>query len=166
LKKQLECEFVEGGADLLDHIEPLWEQLNALHAEKSTYFPETFTRTSFPDRKQGLQDKAINGKLLTILARIREGEFVGYCVCSVCDEHSGKVGEIDSMFILAAYRRLGIGRAFLERSMNWFEGNGAKNVIAFVGVGNEEVLEFYKTFGLLPRAIRLELKTRARASGR
>jgi hypothetical protein len=32
-------------------------------------------------------------------------------------------------------------------------------MVVLVGVGNEEVLEFYKSFGLLPRAIRLEQKT-------
>jgi hypothetical protein len=40
--------------------------------------------------------------------------------------------------------------------MEWFEENEAEKIIVFVGVGNEEVLEFYKAFGLLPRAIRLE----------
>jgi len=42
--------------------------------------------------------------------------------------------------------------------MEWFEKNEAEKIIVFVGVGNEEVLEFYKNFGLLPRAIRLEQK--------
>jgi hypothetical protein len=40
--------------------------------------------------------------------------------------------------------------------MEWFEKNQGQKVIVFVGVGNEEVLEFYKMFGLLPFAIRLE----------
>ena len=43
--------------------------------------------------------------------------------------------------------------------MEWFEKNVAEKVVVSVGVGNEEVLEFYKSFGLLPRAIRLEQKT-------
>jgi len=41
--------------------------------------------------------------------------------------------------------------------MEWLK-NKAEKIIVFVGVGNEEVLEFYKTFGLLPLAIRLEQK--------
>jgi diamine N-acetyltransferase len=46
----------------------------------------------------------------------------------------------------------------VNRCMEWFEKNEAEKIIVFVGVGNEEVLEFYKTFGFLPRAIRLEQK--------
>ncbi len=62
------------------------------------------------------------------------------------------------MFILARYRKQGIGSKCVNRCMEWFGENGAEKIIVFVGVGNEEVLEFYKTFGLLPRAIRLEQK--------
>ncbi len=43
--------------------------------------------------------------------------------------------------------------------MAWFEENDAKDVIVFVGVGNEEVLDFYGSFGLRPIAIRLERKS-------
>jgi diamine N-acetyltransferase len=157
-----QLELIEGGAELLDHIEPLWIKLNALHAEKSTYFRETFSNTSFSQRKQAFEGRSLAGKLLVILAKTQDQEAVGYCVCSVNDSHSvtrpGKTGEIDSMFVLAAYRRRGLGRMFLKQAMDWFDENGADDVIAFVGVGNEEVLDFYKSFGLLPRAIRLERK--------
>ncbi len=62
------------------------------------------------------------------------------------------------MFILAGYRKQGVGSKCVNRCMEWFEENEAEKIIVFVGVGNEEVLEFYKNFGLLPRAIRLEQK--------
>ena len=157
-----QIELVEGGAELLDRIEPLWNKLNDLHAERSTYFRETYSNTSFSQRKQALELKSVAGKLLVILAKIQGQEAVGYCVCSLNDPHSvmrpGKAGEIDSMFVLAAHRRRGLGRMFLKRAMDWFDENGADDVIAFVGVGNEEVLDFYKSFGLLPLAIRLERK--------
>jgi hypothetical protein len=42
--------------------------------------------------------------------------------------------------------------------MEWFEQNRAEKVIALVAVGNEEVLEFYRLAGLLPRAILLQRK--------
>lgn len=158
----VQIELVEGGAELLDRIEPLWNKLNALHVEKSTYFRETFSNTSFSQRKQAFQVKSLAGKLLVILAKIQDEEAVGYCVCSLNDAHSvmrpRKMGEIDSMFVLAAHRRRGLGRMLLKRAMDWFDEHGADDVIAFVGVGNEEVLDFYKSFGLLPLAIRLERK--------
>ena len=159
---QLELKFIEGGAELLDNMRLLWERLNDLHAEKSPHFAEVFAKTSFLQRKVELENKAITGRLLVILAITKVDECIGYCVCSVGDKSSDssedKVGEIDSMFILAPYRRQGIGRKFVNRCMEWFEKNKAEKIIVFVGVGNEEVLEFYKAFGLLPLAIRLEQK--------
>ena len=153
--------FVEGGADLLDRIEPLWKQQTALHAEKSLHF-ESITTASFLDRKSVFEQKARTGILLVVLAMVGPDEIAGYTVCSVCEELSDlgtcKMGEIDSMFISASYRRLGIGRKFLLRSMEWFEQNHAEKVIALVAVGNEEVLEFYRHAGLLPQAILLQRK--------
>ena len=160
--EQNELKFVEGGAELLDTVRPLWKKLNALRAEKSPHFAEAFAKTSFLKRKVELENKAITGQLLVILAITKVNECIAYCVCSVGKESSassaGKIGEIDSMFILEPYRRQGIGRKFVKRCMDWFEKNEAEKVIVFVGVGNEEVLEFYKAFGLLPLAIRLEQK--------
>jgi diamine N-acetyltransferase len=162
LVDQLELKFIEGGAELLDNIRPLWERLNDLHAEKSPHFAEIFAKTSFSQRKVELENKATTGRLLVILAITKVDECIAYCVCSVGNESSnsgkGKIGEIDSMFILTPYRRHGVGRKFVNRCMEWFEKNKTETIIVFVGVGNEEVLEFYKTFGLLPLAIRLEQK--------
>jgi GNAT superfamily N-acetyltransferase len=157
--------FIEGGTELLNCVEPLWEQLRALHIEKSTHFSEIFANTKFSARKEVFEDKAIRGKLLVILAETEREECVGYCVCSLSNERTstgfGKVGEIDSMFVLANYRKHGIGRTLVKRAMAWFKENDAKNVIVLVGVGNEEVLDFYGSFGLLPSAIRLEWKSNA-----
>ncbi len=117
--------FVEGGADLLDRIEPLWKQQTALHAEKSLHFAESFITASFSDRKSVFEQKARTGALLVVLAMVGSDEIAGYTVCSVCEELSDlgtcKMGEIDSMFIPASYRRLGFGRKFLLRSMEWFQ---------------------------------------------
>jgi hypothetical protein len=44
---KLELKFIEGGAELLDNMRPLWERLNDLHAEKSPHFAEVFAKTSF-----------------------------------------------------------------------------------------------------------------------
>jgi diamine N-acetyltransferase len=154
--------FVEGGAELLDQLEPLWNLQTALHAEKSTHFADLFATANFSDRKKVFEHKARAGTLLVILVIAGLDELVGYCVCSVGEENSGlgagKVGEIDSMFILASYRRLGIGRKFLLRCMEWFGKNGAQKVIAVVAVGNEEVCEFYGLAGFLPLAVLLQRK--------
>jgi hypothetical protein len=79
--------------------------------ERENKVAEVFAKTSLLQRKVGLENKAITGRLLVILAITKADECVAYCVCSVGNEssHSGtdKVGEIDSMFILTPYRRQG-----------------------------------------------------------
>jgi diamine N-acetyltransferase len=163
--EQPELKFIEGGAELLDTVRPLWKKLNALHAEKSPHFAEAFAKTSFSERKADLENKAMKGELLVILAVTEADDCIAYCVCSVDKESRdsgvGKVGEIDSMFISLPYRRQGIGRRLMKRCMEWFAKNEAEKVIVLVGVGNEEVLEFYKIFGFLPFAIRLEKKAKS-----
>jgi hypothetical protein len=42
--------------------------------------------------------------------------------------------------------------------MEWFEKKETEKIVGSVGAGNEGVLEFYKSFGLLARAIRLVQK--------
>ena len=104
--------FVEGGAEFLDRIEPLWKLQTVLHAKKSRHFAEHFTTANFSDRKRVFEQKARTGTLLVILAMVGLDEIAGYTVCSVCEELSDlgacKVGEIDSMFILETHRRLGL----------------------------------------------------------
>jgi diamine N-acetyltransferase len=101
--EQPELKFVEGGAELLDSVQPLWKKLSALHAERSPHFPEALAKTSFLERKADLENKAIKGELLVILAVTKADECIAYCVCSVDkesrDSGTGKVGEIDSMFV-------------------------------------------------------------------
>lgn len=161
-EEQPELKFIEGGAELLDNVRPLWKKLNALHAEKSPHFADAFDKRKFLERKEQLKNKAIKGQLLVILTVTNADKRIGYCVCSVDKESfvsgTAKVGEIDSMFILASYRRQGIGRKLVNRCMEWFEKKEVEKVVVSVGVGNEEVLKFYKSFGLLPRAILLEQK--------
>jgi hypothetical protein len=88
LVDQLELKFIEGGAELLDNIRPLWERLNDLHAEKSPHFAEIFAKTSFSQRKVELENKATTGRLLVILAITKVDECIAYCVCSVGNESS------------------------------------------------------------------------------
>ncbi len=60
-----QLKFIEGGIELLNRIEPLWEQSKALHTEKSTHFSEFFANTKFSARKEVFEHKAIRGKLLS-----------------------------------------------------------------------------------------------------
>jgi hypothetical protein len=41
----------------------------------------------------------------------------------------------------------------VNRCMEWFEKKETEKIVGSVGAGNEGVLEFYKSFGLLARAM-------------
>ena len=54
---QIELRFIEGGAELLGKIRPLWEKLNDLHAEKSPHYAEVFAKSTFLQRKAELEHR-------------------------------------------------------------------------------------------------------------
>src|SRR5208283_198536 len=61
-QQQPELKFIEGSAELLDNVRPLWKKLNALHAEKSPHFADAFAKTKFLERKEELKNKEVRNK--------------------------------------------------------------------------------------------------------
>jgi len=73
---------------------------------------------------------------------------VGYCVSS---DSAEKIGEIDSIFVDAAYRDQGIGDALMKKALCWMEKENAVAKIVEVAVGNEEAFGFNAKYDFLPR---------------
>jgi diamine N-acetyltransferase len=65
------------------------------------------------------------------------------------DKH--QVGEIDSMFVDKDYRALGIGDFLIRQALDWISTYPVRSVQISVAYGNEEVFDFYKRYGFLPR---------------
>ena len=97
--------------------------------------------------------KSTAGKLHICLA-LDGGEYVGYCVSSVCC----RAGEIDSIFVEESHRACGIGGEMMKRALAWMETEKAERVNIAVSIGNEEVLPFYQRYGFFPKHILLEPK--------
>jgi len=148
LTKQ-EVKYVHGGGDLLDQIKVLWEALNEHHRQHSPNFKEHYSKTTFEKRKTDLLKKAALGKMRVDLAVDEASEqSVEYCVSSLNPE---KTGEIESIFVDAAYRGLGIGDSLMKKALNWMKHEGAVAKIVEVGAGNEQAFGFYARYGFLPR---------------
>ena len=144
-------EIVSGGTELLDLVKPLWEQLNALHAEASEHFSKSYEEWTFEDRISGLLVKAAEHRMNIDLAYDREHEKnVGYCISTI-DE--GDIGEVDFIFIEEPYRGQGLGEALMESALQWLERHEVKEKIVAVAEGNEKVLDFYQRFEFYPRRI-------------
>jgi ribosomal protein S18 acetylase RimI-like enzyme len=100
-------------------------------------------------RRSELLKKAECGQLRIDVAFDADAEeAVGYLVSTLTDE---KLGTVESIFVLEAYRGLGIGESLMRRALAWMDQNGAAEKVLEVTVGNEQVHGFYGRFGFMPR---------------
>ena len=76
------------------------------------------------------------------------GKRVGYIVSTVSCEN---VGEIQSVYVDTAYRRMGIGGALMRKALSWMEEKTVSEKVVEVSVGNETAWGFYGQFGFKPR---------------
>jgi len=143
----------DGGAELLDEIEPLWKVLRSHHAGLSVEWRESLLVADFADRRAKLIDKGSRG--LRVFLAMSERETIGYCVCTIAGNHQG---EIDSIFVADEYRHHGMGKVLMAHAMDWLKALGAAPIVVDVLAGNEEALRFYEQFDFCARTIRLQHK--------
>ncbi len=134
----------------INELQYLWEGLRDHH---NTLSRRTSSIT-FQDRAEQFREKSIKGKLYILVALDEEEDRkIGYCISSITDTNEG---EIDSLFILDAYRSHGIGDSFLTRTLEWFEKNNSKDIKVAVQYENEAVVSFYRKHDFFPRTIILK----------
>jgi ribosomal protein S18 acetylase RimI-like enzyme len=144
------------GIDEIDLIAPLWEQLNAHHHAKASWFRSHYELMSFGNRKADFQRLHETGHLRPDLAfDSRAGNCIGYCVSSVSPDLAG---DIESLFVESAYRSEGVGTALVSRGLAWMDSLGITRKRVSVGDGNEAAWAFYRKFGFYPRMTVLEQK--------
>jgi ribosomal protein S18 acetylase RimI-like enzyme len=146
--------YLRGGTELLDVVQPLWEQLNRHHAEISPDFAEDFHTNKFSQRKAKLLEKYANGQLRVDLAQ-SEGRAIGYLISAITPD---SVGEIESIFVAAEFRGQAIGDELMRRALGWFDEQQVHTRIIAVAVGNERAYSFYARFGFYPRVVMLKHK--------
>ena len=146
--------YISGDECLLDKIQPLWEQLNKHHLKLSPNFKQYYRDMTFQKRKAQLLKKVVEGQIRVDLAVDEaSNQTVGYCVTSLNKEKSGI---IESIYVVKAYRNIGIGDALIKKALNWLDQNDAVEKIVEVGSGNEAVFGFYERYGFLPRKTMLK----------
>lgn len=138
----------------LEQIRPLWEKLRIHHYERASDFKNDFAKITFEKRQQKIikNKKAIK---IFVAEETNSGQIIGYCIASL---HEDGRGEVDSIYIEAEYRKLGIGRTLMKRSLGWFTAVGVTEILIEVAVGNEAALPFYRQFGFAPRTYLLKQK--------
>jgi ribosomal protein S18 acetylase RimI-like enzyme len=138
------------GKDEIDIIKPLWEGLNAHHLSKSTHFKKHFSEFTFEKRMEGLNKR---DRLIAYVAQ-DNNENVGYCIATV----DGLNGEVDSLFVEAAYRGRGVGEELMSLALKWLKEQKCETVRVSIAEGNESVHDFYRKFGFAERLNVMQLK--------
>lgn len=142
------------GAEELDLVRPLWEQLRAHHARLPWPFAGEMLRFDFAARKQELLVKAAGGQWRIELAGpAADATAIAYCVSTVTAQGGG---EVDSLFVDERFRGRGIGGELVRRALTWLEGAGATSKVVSVAHANQAALALYQRFGFHPRTMLLQ----------
>jgi diamine N-acetyltransferase len=147
---QPKIKYINGDQSLLDMVEPLWEELNIYHCSRSEHFKSYYKAMTFEKRKATILKKLVDGGELRVDLAVDEaaGKEIGYIISSVSDE---KVGELESVYVDDAYRRLGVGGSLMRAALAWMDQKGAVEKLVEVSFGNEAAWGFYGRFGFKPR---------------
>ncbi len=146
--------FLCGNESLLDEVRQLWEELNQHHLSLSPNFKPYYEEMTFPKRKQALLQKTARGEMRVDIAVDREkNRKVGYCISSLDCEQTG---EVESIYVLEAYRGMGIGGKLMKSALSWMETKEAAKKIVIVAAGNEQAFGFYERYGFRVRKTMLE----------
>ncbi|MBT7616117.1 MAG: GNAT family N-acetyltransferase [Calditrichaeota bacterium] len=152
--------FESCGGELLDEIEPLWMKLHSFHRQVSTHFSEHFPEINFEQRKKALFSNMTRGNIkLDVVRSAKSSNIIGYCLSSIRDSATGKMGEIESIYLEPDYRGLGIGGKFMRESLLWMDSLSVKRKVLGVGVGNEVTFRFYEKYNFFPRTTILEQRS-------
>ncbi len=137
----------------LDVIKPMWEALNRLHEEDSSYFKERYAQTTFAMRCKKFYD--FDEMNIHIVVAYDKDEAVGYVISTISKDYTG---ELESLYLNDFYRGKGYGKILVEKSMEWMKLKSSKRIVLAVAEGHESVLDFYKKLGFFPRLTYLEYK--------
>jgi ribosomal protein S18 acetylase RimI-like enzyme len=133
------------GREDINIIRSLWESLNAHHLSKSTYFKDHFSKFTFEKRMATLKKR----EHFNVCVAQDKDEPIGYCIATV----DGLIGEIDSLFVKAQYRRQGIGNELTTLALKWLEDLNCEIMRVAIAEGNENALDFYRRFGFAERFV-------------
>ena len=140
--------LLDGGAELLDRVKPLWSELRRHHADLAPRWSASLLATSFEQRRVELVGKA--GILVSLATR--QAQDIGYCVSTITADTTG---EVDSLYVIPAQRGTGVGHALMSRAMDWFARQSVSSIVVNVISGNDAAQQFYARYGFLPRTVRL-----------
>jgi GNAT superfamily N-acetyltransferase len=96
---------------------------------------------------------SIHSKNSLLLVAEENNKIVGMCLADLGSRPPvfkvRKIGNLSDAYVLPAYRKKGISKAFLEESFKWFKSKGIKRVEAGVYFDNKVARETWKKQGFI-----------------
>lgn len=148
-----QIEYETAGAEAIDLIAPMWEQLNAYQAVCCKDFGDAFKGRTIDSRKKRWIASGANGLRVRLVKS--DGVLVGYCLSFIDD---GMNGTLESLFVDDSMRGKGIGLALAKDSLDWFASKGTKTENLEVTAGNDNARAFYDKLGFRPFKTTMRLK--------
>ncbi len=159
-----ELTIEEGGAELLDVVQPLWlsmfEWHRSLPPEASSVVPALPADQALKRRFERFRRELGQGRVTLFLLR-DEGEAVAFAMVRVRPEGEASfatgngVVEVDAMAVAPSHRSEGLGSLLLRRVHEWAAEQGIGFVSLSVMAGNEEAERFYRRFGMERSIVRM-----------
>lgn len=149
-----------GSAADIDLVEPLWVAVHHRHIESmpelAPYVDDTQTWRA---RRELYEELLAKPDSLLLLATV-DGELIGYGLTHVMPvagswiedtwRTGDRVGEIESLSVLPAYRGTGLGSELLERLEAHLRDLGVEDMILGALAGNADAVRLYERRGYRP----------------
>ncbi|MCE1253627.1 MAG: GNAT family N-acetyltransferase [Anaerolineae bacterium] len=149
----MSIQYLVGQQELLERVEPLWLKLNDIHLAHSNYFKHHYRRFTFAERCLHFTQDSATKLMVCLVVDQNTHRDVAYVICSISPDGTG---EVDSLYVDAEYRKLGVGDQLMKQSLHWMDNQQVKKRVIAVAEGNEMVLPFYQRYGFFPRKVILE----------
>lgn len=88
----------------------------------------------------------------TISVAVCDGRVVGFCGCGASRDADSPpdTGEVQGIYLLRDFQRLGLGRALMEDVLRRLKASGYQKAILWVLDSNAKAIRFYEKAGFLP----------------
>jgi len=103
------------------------------------------------DLDQAVRDVPASFQGENVILAVRDGEGIaGFCWCVLFDPGTGLEGEVAEVYVAAAHRRSGVGRALLNAAVGLFRERGVTLGYVWTREENEAAVELYREAGFTP----------------
>ncbi len=154
----------EGGAELLEVVEPLWLSMFEWHRQlppEASSAVEPLPATEALERRFTRFRRELGEGRVTLFLVSEDERPVAFAMVRVRPEGEASfatgtgVVEVDAMAVAPSHRDRGLGTMLLTRVHEWAADQGIGFVSLSVMAGNEEAERFYRRFGMARSVIRM-----------